>query len=92
MPYVLTLGIIPSFCHEHYQYGNDVYKVTNMTGWIPFIYPLFSNWRYGFGNTQEIRTEIERLAQQVGVDNPSNVKNNSTSPCTSLFTGRASIL
>ena len=67
MLYVLTLGIVPSHCVGYYQYGNDVYKVTDMTGWIPAIYPLFSGWRYDFGNNNGFRTEMERLAQPDGI-------------------------
>ena len=44
---------------------------------------------YGLGDLWRL---VERNPEQVRLDNPSNAKINSTSPCTSDFTGRVSII
>ena len=56
MFYVLSLGIIPSHCVGYYQAGSDVFRITTMMGWIPAVYPLFSDWEYDLDGDGEMRS------------------------------------
>ena len=68
MFYVLSLGIIPTHCVGYYQAGNGVFRVTAMMGWIPLVYPAFSDWEYDFDGKNEIRT-LKQLGDQVSDSN-----------------------
>jgi hypothetical protein len=66
MLYVISLGIIPSHCVAYYQAGAGVFRVTTMIGWIPSVYPAFSDWEYDFDGEGQLRS-LKQLSEQ-GVD------------------------
>ncbi len=68
MFYVLSLGIIPSHCVGYYQTGNGVFRVTTMMGWIPAVYPAFSDWEYDLDGESEMRS-LKQLGEHVGSGN-----------------------
>ncbi|MDF7802180.1 hypothetical protein P4C99_22095 [Pontiellaceae bacterium B1224] len=77
MLYVLTLGIIPTHCKYSYDLTVEIndgektnlikknYIVTTMQGWLPILYPLSPNWKYGSGSDAEELVKNTVLNQYV---------------------------
>jgi hypothetical protein len=67
--YVLSLGIIPSHCVGYYQTASGVFRVTTMMGWIPAVYPAFSDWEYNLDGQGEMRS-LKKLGEGAASDGP----------------------